>query len=92
MGFHVNTKWHNVAESLMDACINNCAVQYQEAERMSDTFLLVLTDVKLNFTAFCGFCRSPSQENTVHKNNLYRSNMMFSGVPRGVHVDMLKGA
>ena len=29
---------HEVAESLMDACINKGAAQHQLAERMSDTF------------------------------------------------------
>ena len=31
----------------MDACINKGAAQPQEAERMSDTFWIVLTDVNL---------------------------------------------
>ena len=47
MGFHVNMKWHYFAEFLMDACINKGAAQHQEAERMSDTFWIVLIDVNL---------------------------------------------
>ena len=43
---------HNLAESLMDACINKGAVQYQEAERTSDVFQTVLTDVSLNSDIF----------------------------------------
>ena len=68
----------------MDACINKGAAQHQEAERMSDFFRIVLTDINLKYDMFCGFFRSPSQENTVYKNNLYRSNMTFSGVLQGI--------
>ena len=52
MGFYVNTKWHKFAESLMDACINKGAAQHQEAERMSDTFRIVLTEVNLKCDIF----------------------------------------
>ena len=36
----------------MDACINKDTAQYQEAERMSDTFWIVLTDVNLKCDIF----------------------------------------
>ena len=46
-GFHVNVKWHNLAESLMGACINKGVAQYQEMERTSDVFQTHLTDINL---------------------------------------------
>ena len=36
----------------MDACINKGAAQHQEVERLSDTFLIVLTDVNLKCDIF----------------------------------------
>ena len=52
MGFHVNMKWYHFAESLMEACKNKGATQHQEAERMSDIFWKVLTDVNLKSDMF----------------------------------------
>ena len=41
-----------MAESLMGACINKSAAQYQETEMMSDVFQTVLTDVNLRSDMF----------------------------------------
>ena len=46
-GFHVNIKRHNLAETLIDACINKGAAQHQETDKTSDAFQTVLTDVNL---------------------------------------------
>ena len=42
IGRLVNMRWHNLAESLMDACINKGAVQRQGAQRTSDVFRQLL--------------------------------------------------
>ena len=47
----------------MDACIYKHAAQNQEAERTSDVFQTVLTDVNLKSDIISGFCRYRSQEN-----------------------------
>ena len=84
IGFHVNMKWHNFAESLMDVCINKGVAQHQEAERMSDTlyFLIVLTDVNLKSDIFFRILSFSKSRNTVYKNNLYHSNKTICGVFR----------
>ena len=68
----------------MDACINKSAAQHQEAERVSDTLWIVLTDINLKFDIFLRILSFSNKENMVYKNNLYRSNMTFSGVLRGI--------
>ena len=55
MGFHENMNWHNFAQS---QCINKGAAQHQEAERMSDTFWIVLIDVNLNSDIVLPFFKS----------------------------------
>ena len=77
----------NLAESLMDACFNKGTAQHQEAERTSDVFQTVLTDVNLNSDIFLRIWRSRSQDNMVHTNSLYRSNLTFSGLIRGTQGD-----
>ena len=46
-GRPVNAKLHNLAESLMDACINKGSVQYQEIEMNVKYFQKALTNVIL---------------------------------------------
>ena len=58
MGFHENMNWHNFAQSLMDASINKGAAQHQEAERMSDTFWIVLIDINLKSDIVLPFFKS----------------------------------
>ena len=67
----------------MDACINMGAVQHQGVEWTSDVFKHPLLTSVENLTSFCEFCCSRNQENTIYKNNLYCSNLTFSGVLRG---------
>ena len=58
----VNVKRYNLVESLMDACIHKDTVQHQEMEMTSNVFKqLYLTSIS-NLPAFCGFCRSQSQQ------------------------------
>ena len=67
----------------MNAGINKSAAQHQEAEKDIECFEIVLNDVSLKSDIFLRILSVSISINTLHKNNLYRSNLMFSRVLRG---------
>ena len=61
----------------------NGAVQHQEIEMMLNVYQILLANTSLNYNAFWVLLTSIWQEKTIHKNLLYKSNKMFSGVIPG---------
>ena len=63
--------------------INSGAIQQLEKEMALDYFQTVSTEANLKSEVFLWTLCSRSQENIIHKTNLYCSNLKFSGVLRG---------